>query len=131
MTADDHDMRFRWEDDGLTLVLTARMPGGTLTQTVKWRTKAEADANHRKAMRDFMDRIRDGEHTVVIGERLTVRRVVTRWGTFYPRLDIGPPTWWLPKARVDWKDDGFGAGLGWLRAAAYVHFNRNNRKASS
>lgn len=58
-----------------------------------------------------------------LGQRNTTRRWVTRFGTVYAHLMLGPPTWWWPKVRLRG-----GPMVGWLRAAVAVGFRREVRR---
>jgi hypothetical protein len=53
------------------------------------------------------------------GQRNISRRAVTRAGTLWTHVMLGPPTWWLPRFRHE-KDGTVMAG--WLRLAVAVKF---------
>jgi hypothetical protein len=116
----------RLSDDGTTLVVKRRTPGGILTSTYSRDHDAgpftDADVNKALSMQPAATR------TMQPGQRNTARRWVTRFGTLYLHVMTGPPTWWLPRA-VREKDGALMAG--WLRLAAAVKFDRHASTGSA
>lgn len=55
------------------------------------------------------------------GQRNITRRAVTRYGTLWAHVMLGPPTWWVPRLKRE-KDGTLMAG--WLRFAVAAKFDR-------
>ncbi len=110
-------------DDGMTMVIRQRVPGGVRTATYHRQpdagpfTDADAAAAHRLtpgAMRGWLP-----------GQRNRTRRTQTGFGTVWTHVMTGPPTWWKPKLRRE-KDGTVMAG--WLRLAVAVKIDRGDRQ---
>jgi hypothetical protein len=116
--------RHALSEDGMTLVIKRRAPGGILTTTLHRQPQAGpfTDADVAAALskaptgRDWL-----------AGQRNRTRRAETRFGTLWTHLMLGPPTWWLPKLRRE-KDGTVMAG--WLRLAVAVRFDRPSGEGS-
>lgn len=114
--------RHTLSEDGMTLVIERRAPGGILTTTLHRQPGAGpfTDADIAAAL-DLNPDGKDWQQ----GQRNRTRRTVTRFGTLWTHLMLGPPTWWLPKVRRE-RDGTVMAG--WLRLAVAVRFNRHNKE---
>jgi hypothetical protein len=98
-------------EDRRTLVIKRRLPGGVQTSTLRRRDDAgpftEPDVIRAVSLSAAMQP----------GQRNMTRRSVTRFGTVWTHLMLGPPTWRAPRVRRD----GDGTLMaGWLRAAVAV-----------
>lgn len=112
------DARYKLSDDGMTLVIKRRLPGGIQTATLHRQPDAGpfTDADVATAL-SLTPNGRDW----LVGQRNRTRRYETRFGTLWADLMLGPPTWWLPKLRHE-KDGTVMAG--WFRVAVAVKFDR-------
>lgn len=113
------DLFYALTADRMTLVIKRRAPGGILTSTFNRDEQAGpfTDADVQKAL----DALPAASRTMEPGQRNRTSRTVTRFGTLYTSLMLGPPTWWLPKLRRE--RDGT-VMVGWLRLAAAIHLDR-------
>jgi hypothetical protein len=107
--------------DRYVLVIKHRTPAGVRTVTLHREDHAgpftEADLNI--ALTGI------SAHAVMLpGQRNISRRAVTKFGTLWTHVMLGPPTWWLPRLRRE--QDGT-VMAGWLRAAAAVRIERVGR----
>ena len=106
-------------EDRRTLVIKRRTPAGTLTATYNRGHDAgpftDADVDY------VLSRQSAATRTMQPGQRNITRRAVTRYGTLWAHVMLGPPTWWVPRARRE-KDGTIMAG--WLRFAVAVKFDR-------
>lgn len=104
-------------EDRRVLVIKRRMPAGILTTTLHRETHAgpftDADVTYALNQLPAVGR------TYQPGQRNLTRRVVTRFGTLWGHIMLGPPTWWLPRIKRE-KDGTLMAG--WLRFAVAVKF---------
>jgi len=105
--------------DGMTLVIRQRVPGGVRTATYHRDPQAGpfTDADVTLALGFTPGAARRMEP----GQRNRTRRTVTRFGTVWTHLMLGPPTWWWPKLRRE--QDGT-VMAGWFRLAVAVRFDR-------
>ena len=108
---------YRLSDDGMTLVIKRRAPGGILTTTYNRLPDAGpfTDADVDGVLRSQPAATR----TMQPGQLLLARRFVTTHGTLWLGLMTGPPTWWRPRMARE-KDGALMAG--WLRLAVAVKF---------
>lgn len=109
-------------EDRRVLVIKRRTPAGIQTLTVHRQEDAGpfTDEDVAYALR----RVR--EHAgMQPGQRNITRRAVTRFGTLWTHVMLGPPTWWVPKVRRE-KDGTLMAG--WLRLAVAAKFDRTERR---
>ena len=105
----------------MTLVVKRRAPGGIQTVTLHRQEGAGpfTDADVAAALSQI-----PAGRQMQPGQRNTTRRAVTRFGTVWTHLMLGPPTWWLPRL-VREKDGTLMAG--WLRLAVAVKLERRAR----
>lgn len=109
--------------DGMTLVITQRVPGGgTRIATLRRQPGAGpfSPADVTTAIGNLPDSAMQEP-----GQRNTSRRRQTRFGTLWTHVMTGPPTWWLPRLRRE--EDGT-IMAGWLRAGAGIRWDRKARK---
>jgi hypothetical protein len=101
--------------DGMTLVIGCREAGGIRTLTVRRQAGAGpfTDEDVAAALSQFPGR------QMLVGQRNTTRRFVTRFGAVWAHVMHGPPTWRRP--RFERKEDGT-LMAGWLRLAVAVKF---------
>jgi hypothetical protein len=106
--------------DRMTLVVKRRAPGGILTSTLHRQPEAGpfTDADVAAALAE----VPTAGRRMQPGQRNTTRRAVTRFGTVWTHLMLGPPTWWLPRLKRE-RDGTLMAG--WLRLAVAVKFDRS------
>ena len=108
-------------DDGMTLVIKRRTPGGIQTATYG---RSPGTGPFTGANVDYLlSEQRAVARTMLPGQRNKTRRFVTRFGTLWLHVMTGPPTWWRP--RVKREKDGT-LMVGWLRLAAAVKFDRRS-----
>lgn len=109
---------YRISEDGRVLVIKSRTPAGIRTVTLHRQAGAGpfTDADVSRALSN----VNAASRTMEPGQRNISRRAVTRFGTLWMHVMLGPPTWWLPRARRE-KDGTLMAG--WLRLAVAVRFN--------
>jgi hypothetical protein len=105
----------------MTLRIARRVPGGVHVVTVHRQHGAGpfTDADVALALQS------PAPGKMQPGQRNSTRRLVTRFGTVWTHLMLGPPTWRAPRLRRD-KDGTLMAG--WLRAAVAVKFERPGRE---
>lgn len=111
-------------EDRRTLVIKRRTAAGIQTVTLSRQagagpfTDEDVAAAPSSATR-AAERMRPGQRNIT-------RRAVTRSGTLWAHIMLGPPTWWRPRLRCE-KDGTLMAG--WLRFAVAVKFARAERCA--
>ena len=110
---------YKLSDDGMTLVIRQRVPGGVRTATYHRQPEAgpftDADVTLAVSLTpEAGRRMEPGQHN-------RTRRAATRFGTVWTHVMTGPPTWWLP--RVKRERDGT-VMAGWLRLAVAVRLER-------
>ena len=105
--------------DRMTLVVKRRVPGGILTAT--YRSKDDAGFTDEAVALAVNTTPAASCGMRLPGQRNRTQRWVTRFGTVWMHLMLGPPTWWLPKLRRE--EDGT-LMAGWLRLAVAVKFDR-------
>jgi hypothetical protein len=115
--------RHALSDDGMTLVIRQRVPGGTRIATYRRQPEAGPFTDADVAL--ALELTPGAGRRMEPGQRNRTRRAVTRFGTVWTHVMTGPPTWWRPKLRRE--QDGT-VMAGWLRLAVAVRFER--RKAS-
>jgi hypothetical protein len=109
-------------EDRMTLVTSRRVPAGRQIVTVRRQdgtgpfTGADVTAAISNA-----PAVKQG---AMPGQRYVTRRTVTRYGTLWTHIMLGPPTWWAPRLKRE-KDGTVMAG--WLRAAVAVKLDRKER----
>jgi hypothetical protein len=105
-------------EDGLTLVIERRVPGGRHVVTLHRQPQAGpfTDADIAAALSQV-----PAAGKMQPGQRNRTRRTETIFGTVWTHLMLGPPTWWLPKLRRE-RDGAVMAG--WLRLAVAVKLDR-------
>lgn len=110
---------YQLSDDGMTLVVKRRAPGGILATTYNRLPAAGpfTGADVAAALRAQPAATR----TMQPGQRNKSRRFITRHGTLWLGVMTGPPTWWWP--RIAREKDG-AVMAGWLRLASAVKFDR-------
>ena len=110
-------------EDRQVLVINRRTPAGVQTATLRRQDSAGAWTGE-----DVTAAIRATEcsaERMQQGQRNITRRAVTRYGTLWAHVMLGPPTWWLPRVKLE--KDGT-VMTGWLRAAVAVKFDRKERR---
>lgn len=112
----------RLSPDRRILTIKRRTPAGIQTVTLHRQEQAGpfTDADVANAV-SLVPEGRGMQH----GQRNKTRRAVTRYGTLWTHLMLGPPTWWLPRLRRE-RDGTLMAG--WLRAAVAVKLDRSEKK---
>lgn len=110
-------------EDQRVLVIKRRTPAGVQTVTLHrqdgagpW-TSSDVTAAIRATERSA-ERMKQGQRNIT-------RRAVTRYGTLWTHVMLGPPTWWAPRVKRE-KDGTVMAG--WLRAAVAVRLDRKERR---
>lgn len=113
-------------EDRRTLVIKRSLPGGVQTVTLRREDGAGpwTDDDVTKAV----DAAARSAERMQAGQRNITRRTITRYGTLWTHVMLGPPTWWIPKVKRE-KDGTLMAG--WLRAAVAVKFSRAERRGST
>jgi len=112
---------YRLSEDRRTLVIARRTPAGV--QTVTYRRQKDAGPFTEGDVATAISAT--PAHALRLpGQRNITRRVVTRFGTLWTHVMLGPPTWWVPRVRRE-KDGTLMAG--WLRIAAAVKFAHAER----
>ena len=106
-------------DDRCTLVIKRRMPGGI--QTVTLQRQAGAGPFTDEDVTAALSATQHSATRMQQGQRNVTRRAVTRYGTLWAHVMLGPPTWWVPRLKHE-KDGTLMAG--WLRFAVAVKFDR-------
>jgi hypothetical protein len=103
--------------DKRTMVIRRRTPAGIQTVTIRRQDHAGpfTDADVAAALSWAP---REGGQP---GQRNISRRAVTRAGTLWTHIMLGPPVWWLPRMRRE--KDGT-VMVGWLRFAIAMRFDR-------
>jgi hypothetical protein len=105
-------------EDRRTLVIKRRMPGGIQTVTLHRQDVAgpftDEDVTAALSTTPTASRMQPGQRNIT-------RRAVTRYGTLWTHVMLGPPTWWVPQVRRE-RDGTIMAG--WLRFAMAVKFDR-------
>ena len=109
----------RLSDDGMTLVVSRRTPGGVLTATYS-RIPAAGPFTTAEITGLLTEPTAAG--SMRPGQRNTTRRHVTRCGTIWWHVMTGPPTWWRPRLKRE-KDGTIMTG--WLRRAVAVKWDRH------
>ena len=113
---------YKLSDDGMTLVIRQRVPGGTRIATYHREPEAgpftDADVTLALSLTPAAGR------SMQPGQRNNTRRIRTRAGTVWLHIMHGPPTWWLP--RVKHERDGT-VMAGWLRLAVAMKLDRGGR----
>jgi len=118
------DATARLSEDRRTLIIARRVAGGVLTSTLHSQRPSgftEEDVTRALTLTPAASKRMEP------GQRNITRRAVTRFGTVWTHLMLGPPTWRAPKVRRE-KDGTVMAG--WLRAAVAVKFDRAERRPS-
>jgi hypothetical protein len=110
-------------EDRRTLVIRRRMPGGV--QTVTLHRQGGAGPFTGEDVTAALATAERSATRMQQGQRNITRRAVTRYGTLWTHVMLGPPTWWLPQVRRE-KDGTLMAG--WLRAAVAVRFGCGERR---
>jgi hypothetical protein len=123
-TAKPDNLTYTLSTDRMTLVIKRRTGAGILISTFDRDKQAGpfADADVESAL----SALPAASRTMQPGQRNRTSRTVTRFGTLYGHLMLGPPTWWLPKLRR--QHDGT-IMIGWLRLAVAIHLDRSFRAA--
>jgi hypothetical protein len=101
--------------DRRTLIIKRRTPGGIQTVTLH---RENHSGPFTDADVDTALSIPAGRQ-MQPGQRNITRRAITRCGTLWTHVMLGPPTWWLPRLRRE-KDGTLMAG--WLRLAVAAKF---------
>jgi hypothetical protein len=106
-------------EDRRTLVIKRRTQGGIQTVTLHRQDGAGpfTDEDVTAALSATQRSAERMQH----GQRNITRRAVTRAGTLWTHVMLGPPTWWVPRVKRE-KDGTLMAG--WLRFAVAVKFDR-------
>jgi len=110
-------------EDRRVLVIRRRTPAGILTATLRRQDSAGAWTGE-----DVTAAIRATEcsaERMQQGQRNITHRAVTRYGTLWAHVMLGPPAWWVPRMKLE-KDGTVMAG--WLRAAVAVKFDCGERR---
>lgn len=112
------DTAYVLSEDRRTLVIKRRMPSGIQTVTLNRQPQAgpftDEDVTAALSATPAASRMQPGQRNIT-------RRAVTRYGTLWTHVMLGPPTWWVPKVRSE-RDGTLMAG--WLRFAMAVKFDR-------
>jgi hypothetical protein len=113
-------------DDRRTLVVKRHLPEGVLTATYhSQRDAGFTDDDVSLALSSTPAASRGMKQP---GQRNRSRRTVTRFGTLWTHVSMGPPTWWKPQARRE----GDGTLMaGWLRLAVAVRFDLPARSGAT
>ena len=109
--------RHALSEDGMTLVIRQRAPGGVRVATYHREPEAGPFTDADVALALGLTPGRQME----AGQHNRTRRTQTRFGTVWTHIMTGPPTWWLPRLKHE-KDGTFMAG--WLRLAVAVKLER-------
>lgn len=102
-------------DDGMTLAIRRRVPGGMQNVTLR-RQDGAGPFTAADIAFALAETPRAGRR-MEPGQRNISRRAETRFGTVWTHVMTGPPTWWLPHLKRE-KDGTLMAG--WLRLAVAV-----------
>lgn len=114
-------------DDGMTLGIRRRVPGGM--QNVTLRRQDGAGPFTAADIAFALSETPRAGRRMQPGQRNTTRRVVTRFGTVWAHVMTGPPTWRLPRLRRE--PDGT-LMAGWLQLAVAVKVDlRDGRRPPS
>jgi hypothetical protein len=107
--------------DRRVLVVKHRSPAGVRIVTLHRdsRTGPFTDADVSAALANL-----PAAKAMLPGQRNITRRAVSRFGTLWTCVMLGPPTWWLPRLRRE-RDGTVMAG--WLRLAVAMRFDRARR----
>jgi hypothetical protein len=100
----------RLSADRRTLVIAHRTPAGVLTST--YRSQDNAGFSDTAIALCVNGTPAAARGLRLPGQRNTTRRVVTRFGTLWTHVMLGPPTWWAPRVKVE---KGGTVMIGWLR----------------
>ncbi len=96
--------------DGLSLTVVRDLPHGTYT--VKMDRRPTDGPWTARDVSNALAGVDGPLHTMRVGQRTLVRRVVLPRGwRVYLHVHTGPPTWWLPRARIKRNH----VMVGWLR----------------
>jgi hypothetical protein len=104
--------------DRYTMVIRRRTPDGIQTLTLRRQDDAGPFTDEDVAAALEWS---PGEGAQQPGQRNITRRAVTRAGTLWSHVMLGPPTWWLPRVKRE-KDGTVMAG--WLRLAVAAKWER-------
>jgi hypothetical protein len=108
--------------DRMTLVMSRRVPAGVQITTVHRQAGAGPFTDEDVTAAIDPPAVRQG---AMPGQRYITRRAVTRYGTLWTHVMLGPPTWRLPR----WKHEADGTVMaGWLRAAVAVKIDRSETR---
>jgi len=107
--------------DRRVLVVKHRVPAGVRTITLHRENHASpfSDADVNAVLASL-----PAARAMLPGQRNITRRAVSRFGTLWMHVMLGPPTWRRPRLRRE-RDGTIMAG--WLRAAVAVKFERAGR----
>lgn len=119
MTDEPSTVAYGLSEDRCTLVIVKREPAGIRTMTL---TRQSGAGPFNEA--DVAYVLGHDSAPMQPGQRNKTRRAVTRFGTLWTHVMLGPPTWWKPKARHE--QDGT-VMAGWLRFAVAVRFDRGSK----
>ena len=112
------DVTHELSPDRMTLVVTRRVAGYVHVMTLHKKGGAgpftDADVSKAVSMLEAGRRMQPGQ-------RNKTRRSETRFGVVWTHVMTGPPTWWLPRLKIE-KDGTLMAG--WLRGAVAVKLDR-------
>jgi hypothetical protein len=114
------DVAYVLSADRRTLVVKRRTPAGILTAT--FRRQKDAGPFTSEAITAALGGTRPRCTRMQNGQRNITRRALTRPGTLWTHVMLGPPTWWLPRMKRE-KDGTVMAG--WLRVAVAAKFERS------
>jgi hypothetical protein len=117
---------YNLSDDGMTLVIRRRVPGGVQNVTLH-RQDGAGPFTAADVAFALGEAPRSGRR-MQPGQRNTTRRAETRFGTVWTHVMAGPPTWRLPRLKRE-RDGTLMAG--WLRIAVAVKVDRADRRPES
>lgn len=107
-----------WLDEA-TIAVTTRTRGGQMTTTWTWPDRESAIRNAPKVAA-----LEPADLSMNPGERRTLRRILTRLGTFYLGHLSGPPRWHWPRAGIKRREGYREFMLGWLDHAFVIGWAR-------
>jgi hypothetical protein len=117
-------MAYALSADKRTMVIQRRTPAGIQTTTLRRQDQAGPFTDEDVAFA-LSQPVGQGWQP---GQRNITRLAVTRAGTLWTHVMLGPPTWWLPRMKLE-KDGTVMAG--WLRLAVAVKFERPGREGEA
>ena len=107
-------------NDGLTLISTYKTTnGGTAETKISWDNEEKALANYNNAMNAFELRIPYFD-SMTVEPDYSSKSKLRKVGPFNLYMNVGSPTWWMPRVSVTKEHIRFG----WLRAAFSIDWKK-------